>query len=106
MERLVDFLHLRLHQQLHVEGDLAARAGDQAEEATDFGDAVADGVPGRDRLAELEFLAQLFLAFQPILPSDDSVPAAPPNSATSTRARNCFSRSLWRSKPASKVAIL
>ena len=67
MERLVDFFHLGLHQQLHVEGDLAAGAGDQAEEAADLGDAVAHGVPGNLRLAELKFLHQLDLALQPVL---------------------------------------
>ena len=66
MERLVDFLHFGLHQQLHVEGDLAAGAGDQAEEAADLGDAVAHGVPGNIGLAELELLAQLGLHLQPV----------------------------------------
>ena len=66
MERLVDFLDFGLHQQLHVEGDLAAGAGDQAEEAADLGDAVAHRVPGDRRLAELEFLHQLGLHFQAV----------------------------------------
>ena len=44
--------------------------------------------------------------FSPSLPSEDSVPAAPPNSPTSTRSFNCASRCLWRSKEASSVAIL
>ena len=44
--------------------------------------------------------------FSPSLPSDDSVPAAPPNSPTSTRGFNSLSRCLWRSKAASMVAIL
>ena len=37
--------------------DLAERAGDQAEEAADFGDAVAHRVPGDLRLAETELVA-------------------------------------------------
>src|SRR5665213_1541386 len=57
VERLVDFFHFGLHQQLHVEGDLAAGAGDQSEKAADLGDAVAHGVPGNIGLAELELLA-------------------------------------------------
>ena len=53
VERLVDLLHFGLHHQLHVEGDLAAAAGDEAEETADFGDGVAHRVPGDRRLAEL-----------------------------------------------------
>ena len=67
MERLVDFFDLGLHHQLHVEGDLAAGAGDQAEEAADLGDAVAHGVPGDLRLAELELLHQFGLHLQAVL---------------------------------------
>ena len=67
MERLVDFFDFGLHQQLHVEGDLAAGAGDETEEAADLGDAVAHGVPGNIGLAELEFLHQFGLALQPVL---------------------------------------
>ena len=37
---------------------------------------------------------------RPSLPSDDSVPAAPPNSNTNVRSLSCFSRCLWRSKAA------
>ena len=59
MERLVDLLDLGLHHQLHVEGDLAAGPGDEAEEAADLGDAVAHRMPGDRRLAETEFLHQV-----------------------------------------------
>ena len=65
MKGLVDLLDLGLHHQLHVEGDLAAYAGDEAEEAADLGDAVAHGVPGDLRLAEAEFLHQPGLHVEP-----------------------------------------
>ena len=67
VERLVHLLDLGLHHQLHVEGDLAADAGDEAEEAADLGDAVVHGVPGDLRLGEVEFLRQLDLRAQPVL---------------------------------------
>ena len=67
MERLVDLFHFGLHQQLHVEGDLAAGAGDEAEEAAGLGDAIAHGVPGDRRLAELELLHQFGLHLQAVL---------------------------------------
>ena len=67
VERLEDFFHLGLHHELHVEGDLAAGAGDQAEEAADLGDAVAHGVPGNVGLAELELLAEFGLHLEPVL---------------------------------------
>src|SRR5450759_3531668 len=43
--------------------------------------------------------------FSPSLPSADSVPAAPPNSPTSTRGLSSARRCVWRSKAPSKVAI-
>ncbi len=61
VERLVDLGHFGLHQQLHVHGDLAERAGDEPEEAADLADAVAHGVPGDLGLAEAELLHQLRL---------------------------------------------
>ena len=64
MERLEDLLDLGLHQELHVERDLAAGAGDEAEEAADLGDAVAHRVPGDLRLAEFQLLHQLGLDFE------------------------------------------
>jgi len=67
MERLVNLLDLGLHQQFHVEGDLAAAAGDQPEETSDLGNAVAHRVPGNFRLAELELLHQFVLDLQAIL---------------------------------------
>jgi len=42
----------------------------------------------------------------PLPLSEDSVPAAPPNSPTWTRERNSFRRCFCRSKAASRVAIL
>jgi hypothetical protein len=53
MEGFLDLVHLGLHQKLHVECNLAAGAGHEPEEATDFGDAVAHRVPGDFRLPEL-----------------------------------------------------
>jgi hypothetical protein len=47
VERLIDLFDFGLHHQLHVEGDFAAHAGDEAEKAADLGDAIADGVPRR-----------------------------------------------------------
>src|SRR6187401_545421 len=44
--------------------------------------------------------------FRPSLPSDDSVPAAPPNSPTNTRGFISLRRCLCRSNAASIVAIL
>src|SRR5260370_10300433 len=66
MERLVDFRYLGLHEQLHVHGNLSKRAGEKAEKASDFADAVAHGVPGDVRLAEPEFPHQLRLQLEPI----------------------------------------
>src|SRR5260221_7303643 len=66
MERLVDFRYLGLHEQLHVHGNLSKRAGEKAEKASDFADAVAHGVPGDVRLAEPEFPHQLRLHLEPI----------------------------------------
>src|SRR5207249_8232854 len=43
---LEHFADLGLHQQLHIGRDLAQRPGHQSQEAADFGDAVACGVPG------------------------------------------------------------
>ena len=65
MKGLIDLLDLGLHHQLHVERDLAAHTGDEAEEAADLGDAVAHGVPGDFRLAEAEFLHQRGLHVEP-----------------------------------------
>src|SRR5258707_587619 len=66
MERLVDFRYLGLHEQLHVHGNLSKRAGEKAEKASDFADAVAHGVPGDVRLAEPKFPHQLRLHLEPI----------------------------------------
>ncbi len=106
MERLVDLFHFSLHQQLHVEGDLAAAAGDQAQEATDLGDTVAHGVPGNCRLTELEFLAQLFLDLQSVLAERGQGAGGAAEFADQHARTNSFRRCLWRSKAASMVAIL
>src|SRR5258707_2267298 len=66
MERLVVFSYLGMHEQLHVHGNLSKRAGEKAEKASDFADAVAHGVPGDVRLAEPEFPHQLRLQLEPI----------------------------------------
>ena len=51
MERLVNLGDFGLHQQFDVHGNLAERAGEEAEEAADLADAIAHGVPGDFRLA-------------------------------------------------------
>src|SRR4249919_1848855 len=66
MERLVHFLDFGLHQKFYIKGDLAAAAGDQAQAATDFRNAIAYRVPGNFRLAELELFHHLALDFQSI----------------------------------------
>jgi hypothetical protein len=53
-ERLVDLADLGLHHQFHVHRQLAERSADQAEEASDFGDAVSSGMPGDRRLPETQ----------------------------------------------------
>ncbi len=65
MERLVDLFHLGLHHQLHIKGDFGAGAGDEAEEATDLGDAVAYRVPGDGRLPQPKFPHQGGLDLEP-----------------------------------------
>ena len=67
MERLVDLGHLGLHQQLHVHGNLAERAGEEPEKAGDLADAVAHGVPGDLGLAEAELLHQRGLHLEAVL---------------------------------------
>ena len=67
VERLVNLLHLGLHHQFDVQGDLSADAGDKTEKAANFGDAVAHRVPGDLRLTEPQLNHQGFLDFQPIL---------------------------------------
>jgi hypothetical protein len=67
VEGFVHFLNFGLHHQLYVIGDLVADAGDEAEEAADFGDAVMYRVPGNLWLGEIEFLRQLHLRAQAIL---------------------------------------
>src|SRR6266480_6874199 len=61
MERFVDLGHLGLHEQLHVHRNLSERAGEKAEEASDFADAIAHRVPGDVRLAQPEFAHELRL---------------------------------------------
>ena len=56
MERLIDLLDFGLHQEFHVQSDLAAASGDEPEEATGLGNTVADGVPGDRRHSEVELL--------------------------------------------------
>ena len=56
VERLVDLGDLGLHQELHVHGNLAERAGEESEKAGDLADAVAHRVPGDVGLAEAELL--------------------------------------------------
>ena len=51
VERLVNLGDFGLHQQFDVHGNLAERAGEEAEEAADLADAIAHGVPGDFRLA-------------------------------------------------------
>ena len=58
MEGLVDLGDLGLHEELHVHGNLAERAGQEPEKAGDLADAVAHRVPGDFRLGEAEFLHQ------------------------------------------------
>ena len=60
-EGLVDLGELGGGHDHDVERDLAERAGDEAEEIDDFGKPVARNMPGRDRHAEAELLAQRLL---------------------------------------------
>src|SRR5262249_61544834 len=56
VKRLKHLLDLSLHQQFHVEGDLAAAASDDTEETPDLGNAVAYRMPRDRRLPESELL--------------------------------------------------
>jgi hypothetical protein len=61
VKRLVYFFDLSLHQELHVERDLAAGPGNKPEKAADFGDSIAHGVPGDCRHGEFQLFHQLGL---------------------------------------------
>ena len=101
MERLEHLFDLGLHHQLHVEGDLAADAGDEAEEAADLGDAVVHRVPGDLRLGEVELLGELDLGAQAVLAERGQRAGRAAELEHEARARlSCFSRCLWRSKAA------
>src|SRR5258707_9668401 len=64
MEWLVDLLDLGLHHQFHIEGNLAAAAGDEAEETPDFRNAIAHRVPRDLGLSEAKLLHQAGLDFE------------------------------------------
>ena len=104
VEGLIDLLDLGLHHQLHVEGDLAAYAGDKAEEAADLGDTVADGVPGDFRLAEAKLRISPACTSRPRVPSgqraggaaefadQDARPQLPEDAGDGARTRRARSR--------------
>ena len=73
-----------------VGGDLAQRAGDQAEQRHRFGDAVARDVPGDRRLIRPSSSQNSFCISRPPSPIEASVPAAPENSPSSTRGQRLF----------------
>src|SRR5213079_627415 len=60
-EWFVNFAHFSLHHQLYVHRKLSERAADEAEEAPDFGDRVADRVPRDERLREPKLLHEALL---------------------------------------------
>src|SRR5260221_14096396 len=64
MEWLVDLLDLGLHHQFHIEGNLAAAAGDEAEETPDFRNAIAHRMPSDLGLSEAKLLHQGGLDFE------------------------------------------
>ncbi len=66
-ERLGYFADFGLHHEFYIGGDLAESAGDESEKATNFREAIASGVPGDDRLAELQLAHQAFLDFEALL---------------------------------------
>ena len=92
-ERLVHLGDLVLHHELDVHRDLAERPADEAEEAADFGNAVAHRVPGDIGVpSPSSFIRARCVSIAP-RSIEASVPQAPPNSPTSTRGRSCASRS-------------
>src|SRR5262245_14282537 len=66
MEWLEHLTDLGLHQELHIHGDLAERAGEQSKERADLADAITHRVPGDLRLPEPEFLHQRGLHFEAV----------------------------------------